>query len=280
MLGIGLALAASLTWGVADFLGGLKSRQLALLAVLLFSQLCGLTAIGVAVAVRDEPVPGGEYIVLALLSGAAGFTGVAAFYRAMAIGSMSVVAPISSTAAAVPLVVGVATGDRLTFLQGDGVLLAMSGVALASREEADEAGESTRVATGLGLALLSAVGFGAFFVAMDAASEADATWALFFNRLTSLSLIAAAVVAFRPSLAVGRGNLLPLAAIGLLEMAANTLFAFATQHGLVSIVSVLSSLYPVTTVFLAYLVLHERIARLQQAGVVAALAGVALISAG
>lgn len=280
MVGVGLALAASLTWGVADFLGGLKSRQLALLAVLLFSQLCGLTAIGVAVALRGEPPPGGEYIALGLLSGVAGFVGVASFYRAMAIGSMSVIAPISSTAAVIPLVVGIATGDRLTFLQGAGVAFALGGVALASREEADEAGGSTRVATGLGLALLSAVGFGAFFVAMDAASEADATWALFFNRLTSLSLIVCGVLAFRPSLAVRRGDVAALVTIGLLEMAANALFAFATTQGLVSIVSVLSSLYPVTTVMLAYLVLHERIQRLQQVGVALALAGVALISAG
>jgi uncharacterized membrane protein len=221
-----------------------------------------------------------QYVVYASLSGIAGPIGLAAFYRGMAIGQMSVIAPISATAAVVPLVVGIATGDRLSALQGVGVTLALAGVALASREEADEAAQSARVAAGVGLALISALGFGSFFVAMDAASEADPAWALCVNRLTSVTAITTAVLAFRPRLAPNRNDVGTLAVIGLLEMAANGLFAIATTEGLVSVVSVLASLYPVVTIALAHLFLGERIHRLQQAGVAVALAGVALISAG
>ena len=280
MIAVALALGASLTWGIADFLGGLKSRQLALLTVMLVSQACGLLAIGVLVAARGEPPPDAEYLVYASLSGVAGPVGLAAFYRGMAIGQMSVIAPISATAAVVPLVVGIATGDRLTTLQVAGVTLALAGVALASREEADEAARSARVAAGVGLALISALGFGSFFVAMDAASEGDPTWALFLNRLTSVPLIATAVLLFRPSLKVRPADVGTLVAIGLLEMAANGLFALATTEGLVSVVSVLASLYPVFTIALAQLFLGERLHRAQLAGVVVALGGVALISAG
>jgi drug/metabolite transporter (DMT)-like permease len=280
VIAVALALGASLTWGIADFLGGLKSRQLALLTVMLVSQACGLVAISVLVLARGEPPPEAEYVAYASLSGLAGPVGLAAFYRGLAIGQMSVVAPISATAAVVPLVFGIATGDDLTGLHGAGITLALGGVALASREEAEEAARDTRIATGVGLALISALGFGSFFVAMDAASEADPAWALCVNRMTSVPVIATAVLLFRPSLKLGGRDVRTLAAIGLLEMCANGLFALATTEGLVSVVSVLASLYPVVTVALALLFLGERIHRVQQAGVVLVLAAVALISAG
>jgi drug/metabolite transporter (DMT)-like permease len=280
VIAVALALGASLTWGIADFLGGLKSRQLALLTVMLVSQACGLVAISVLVVTRGEPPPDAEYVLYASLSGLAGPVGLAAFYRGLAIGQMSVVAPISATAAIVPLVVGIATGDRLSALQLLGVTLALAGVALASREEAEEAARDTRIAAGVGLALISALGFGSFFVAMDAASEADPAWALCVNRMTSVSAISTAVLVFRPGLKLGGGDVRTLVAIGLLEMGANGLFALATTKGLVSVVSVLASLYPVVTVALAQLFLGERIHRLQQSGVVLVLVAVGLISAG
>src|SRR5688572_2147397 len=106
-----LAFASSVSWGVADFIGGLKSRQLPILNVLLLSQVTGLVAIAVFVAARGEAAPGGDFTVFAALSAIAGITGLAAFYRALAIGNMGVIAPISACAAVVPVVVGIATGD-------------------------------------------------------------------------------------------------------------------------------------------------------------------------
>jgi uncharacterized membrane protein len=279
MLAVALGLAASISWGVADFLGGLKSRTLELLAVLLLSQGTGLLLIALIVGLHGRPAPDAEHVLYACLSGLAGVIGLAAFYRGLAVGAMAVVAPISGTAAAIPVAFGLLSGERPAAPQAVGIALAIAGVVLASRELPEEAGRS-RVAAGTGLALLSAVGFGSFFVAMDAASEADVFWAIFFNRATSLSALLLLALALRPGLRVGRADARALIAIGALDISANSLFAAASTEGLVSLVAVLASLYPIVTIALARLVLGERIRRLQQAGVAAALAGVALISAG
>ena len=279
MLAVALGLAASLSWGISDFLGGLKSRTLELLGVLLPSQGAGLVLVAAIVALRAEPVPGGRHVAYACLSGLAGAVGLAAFYRGLAVGAMAVVAPISGTAAAIPVAFGLITGERPSGLQAVGIGLAIAGVALASRELPEEGG-GPRVAAGVGLALLSALGFGSFFVAMDAASGPDLFWAIFFNRATSVTALVLAALALRPRLRPSRADLGVLLSIGLLDISANALFAAASTRGLVSLVAVLASLYPVVTVLLARLVLGERVRRVQQAGVAAALAGVALISAG
>ena len=272
-----LAFASSVAWGAGDFLGGLKSRRLPLLNVLVAAQLVGLVLIGAYVVLRAEGPPGGDLALWAPLSGLAGAVGLAAFYRGLAVGNMGVVAPISATAAMVPLVVGVAGGDRPGDLQYAGVALALTGVVLASREEV---GGSGRIARGAGLALLSALGFGLFFVGMDQASDEDVAWAIFGNRMASVTVLLAAFAMLRPPVAVRRSDVPALAAIGTLDIAANAMFAVASTKDLVSLVSVLGSLYPITTVGLAAVVLGERPHRVAQVGVVLALSGVALIAAG
>jgi drug/metabolite transporter (DMT)-like permease len=276
-----LAFASSLSWGVADFVGGLKSRTLPLLNVLVASQVTGLTLIASFVAIRGEAAPGGDFAVFAALSGVAGVVGLAAFYRALAVGNMGVVAPISSCAAIVPVVVGIATGDRPGTLQASGLALALIGVVLASREEVTgEEGGPRGTARGTGLALVSALGFGLFFLAMDRASDADVPWAMLVNRIAGVSLLLTAALVLRPPIRAGRRDVPVLIGIGILDTAANAMFAVAATKGLVSVVSVVGSLYPVTTVGLAALVLHERPHPLAQVGVVTALLGVALIAAG
>ena len=215
----------------------------------------------------------------AALGGLAGLVGLASFYRGLSIGAMAVVAPISGLAATIPVAVGVATGDRPSALQATGIVVALGGVALASREER-EGGGGARVASGVGLALLSALGFGSFFVGLDAASEDDLWWALLFVRGASLSALVVAALALRPPLALRRDDLGALLAIGILDVTANGLFAAAANEGLVSVVAVLGSLYPVVTIVLARTVLHERVQRSQQVGVAGVLGGVAFIAAG
>jgi drug/metabolite transporter (DMT)-like permease len=278
---LALAFASSVSWGVADFIGGVKSRSLPLLNVLIASQLTGLVLIAGYVAARGEAAPGGDFAVFAALSALAGVTGLAAFYRGLAVGNMGIVAPISATAAVVPVVVGVATGDRPGALQAVGLALALAGVVLASREEVAGEGRGRRgTAPGAGLAIVSALGFGFFFLAMDQASDADIPWAMLVNRITGVTLLLGAALILRPPFAAGRRDAPALLAAGTLDTAANALFAAATTKGLVSVVSVVGALYPVTTIALAAAVLRERPHRLAQAGVVTALAGVALIAAG
>jgi drug/metabolite transporter (DMT)-like permease len=272
-----LALAASLSWGVADYLAGLWSRRLPLLTVLFIVQSAGLLSIALVVAIRGEGPPGGEAAAYAVLAGLAGAVGLAALYRGLAVGSMSVVAPITATGVVVPVGFGIATGDELSGLQSVGLPLAIAGVALAAREPA---GVGARLAAGAGIAVIAALGFGLLLVALDAAADADALWATLIMRVTSWTIWVAAFTVFRPGLAATGADVRVLALVGVLDTAANALFGLATTRGLLSVVSVLAQLYPIVTVLLARLLLHERISRPQQLGVVAAFAGVALITAG
>jgi drug/metabolite transporter (DMT)-like permease len=280
VIAIALGLAASVSWGVADFLGGMQSRRMPVVAVVLGSQLAGLVLVGVIVAVRGEAPPGGDFVIFAALSSLGGIVGLTAFYKALSIGAMGVVAPLSSTAAIIPVAVGIGTGDRPSAVQGIGVAVAIAGVVLASREASDEARSSPAVSAGVGFALISAVGFGCFFLAIDRASDDDVLWAVCVNRTVSVTLLGAALLALRPQVGLRGADMRTLAIVGVLDIAANGAFALAATKGLVSVVAVLSSLYPVMTVLLARIVLKERLRAVQRAGAVLALLGVALISAG
>jgi drug/metabolite transporter (DMT)-like permease len=247
-------------------------------AVVLCQSAVGLLLTVVIVVARAEPMPGGHDMLLAGISAIAGITGLTAFYRGMAVGTMSVVAPISATAAVIPITVGVATGERPSAVQAIGLTMAFVGVVLASREPPGE--DERRAVKGAGLALVAAAGFGTFFVLMDSASDADPYWAIMANRVVGVSLLAVAFLMLRPKPLPGRPDIPALVAIGLLDTGANGLFAVASTEGLVSVVATLASLYPVVTILLARYVLHERLAPSQQFGVALALAGVAAISAG
>jgi drug/metabolite transporter (DMT)-like permease len=275
MRSIALALSASLTWGFADFFGPLKGRTLGTLRVLVYVQLGGLVVIALIVAIRGKgPADlGALYAIPAAISGT---LGLYAYYRGMAVGAMSIVAPIAGISAGIPVIFGIITGDRPSPWQWLGIAAALGGVFLASVEP----GRGGRVAAGVGLALLAAVGFGGYFPPMHEAGMADFWWASLIFRMTSTSIILAAVAIRRPSLAVAPIQVPVLALIGIGDMLGNLLFAAASTSGLVSITSVLASLYPIVTVMLARLVLKERVARSQEAGIVLTLAGVALISAG
>jgi drug/metabolite transporter (DMT)-like permease len=276
-MGVALALLASALWGVSDFIGGIKTKTLPVLGVLIAAQPAGLLVLVLIVAVRGHGPPDGLHALWAVLSGAGGIVGIAALYRGLATGAMGVVAAITATAPAVAVVVGVARGDRPSLLQGMGIACALFGVVLAAREPT-RAGERARIAAGAGFAVIAALAFGATFIGIDAASNADPYWATLILRLTSVTLVVVAVAATRPAL----GGVLPslplLAAAGSLDAGATALFALATTRGLISVVSVLVSLYPVVIVLLARVVLDERLRRVQQVGAATALAGAALIS--
>lgn len=269
------ALGASVAWGVADFLGGLKSRTVPLLVVLLVAQVVGLTAVALVVAAAGNPPPGTS-VLWGALAGLFGILGLASFYHGMAVGSISVVAPIAAVAAVVPVVFGIATGDDVSNVQAAGFALALAGVALASFER-HEAGE-LRVAAGVPWAIAAVVGFGGYYVPMHEAASEDFLWAAFVFRASFTLYAFAAWLVLRPPLRAAKGSLAAIALIGVLDTTGNVLFAAASSRGQVSVVSVLATLYPVTTVALAAIVLSERVQRLQLAGVASALTGVVMIS--
>jgi drug/metabolite transporter (DMT)-like permease len=269
-----LALGASLAWGVADFVGPWQARALGTMRVLLWAQIGGLIAIGLAVAIRAHP-PDDWAVLLAVPAALSGILGLYAYYQGMATGTMSVVAPIAGAAAIVPVTFGIATGDRPSALQLGGIGCALVGVVLASVEHHE--GER-RMAAGVGLAILAAIGFGFYFPPMHAAGEADPWWSSLIFRVTATLLVVAAVWLRRPAVRVGGWKLWVVLGVGVGDTLGNLLFAAASGEGLVSLTSVLASLYPIVTIVLAGVILHERVARSQQLGIVLTLAGVGLIS--
>lgn len=274
-----LSLSSSLSFGVADFLGGVASRRLAVLTVLLVSQSFGLVGVAILVLARGDGPPDPGFVPLAALSALFGTVGVAALYRGLATGLMSVVAPIAAAAAVIPVVFGALTGEEPSAWQNGGIALVLGGVVLVSRTRSGGAG-ARRLAAGAGLGLTAAVLFGLFLVTYDAASESDPYWATLTLRVSSVTMLAVAAAALRPSLRVEPRGLGTLAVIGLLDAAGNAFFAVATTKGLIGIVSVLSSLYPLVTIALARLVLRERLDAVQAIGAATALTGVGLIAIG
>jgi drug/metabolite transporter (DMT)-like permease len=245
--------------------------------VLFTAQIAGLLAIAVAVAIRGRG-PASATVLLAVPAALSGTLGLWAYYRGVAVGAMSVVAPIAGVSAVVPVAVGVATGDRPTPYQVAGIALAIVGVGLAAREH--QADGDRRVAAGVGLALLAAIGFGTYFVPMHAAGDADFWWASLIFRATSFAVIAGVAFALRSPVRVSRGAAAFVAAVGIGDTLGNLLYAASAAYGLVSVTAVLASLYPIVTVVLARILLHERVDRVQEAGIATTLAGVVLISAG
>jgi drug/metabolite transporter (DMT)-like permease len=281
VLAVALAFASSLSWGTADFLGGLQSRRRPLVTVLFVAQLIALVLGGAYVLFSGDPFPDLESAALAFGAGIGGCLALAAFYRGLAIGTMSIVAPVSATGAAVPVIVGVIGGERPGPIQAAGILLAMVGIVLAAREPGGGAAPSRAVRASLGLALLAALGFGSFFVLIDAATEGGgAPWSLLVVRVGEALLLGTVVLARRPAMPSSGRDAAPLLVVGALDYLATALFAAATQEGLLSVVSVVGSLYPAVTVVLARIVLAERVARSQEVGVVTTLAAVVAISAG
>lgn len=273
-----LALAGALSWGVGDFFGGLASRRVAVLAVLALSQAIGLAGIVVWVAVSRDAFPGVPELLPAVAAGVAGAVGLGALYRGLAIGAMGIVAPISAASPVVPLAVDGASGDVPDPLQWLGIALVLAGIVALSREPSVE-GER-RLAAGAALALVAALGFGLFFVGIDAGADESAPWAVVAARVASTTVAVAAALVLRTSLRPPAAVLPMIAAVGIFDTAANVSVAAATTHGAAGIVAVLSALYPVVTVVLAWLVLGETLGRAKRVGGVVALAGAALVAAG
>lgn len=290
MTAILLALLASFAWGFSDYAGGVASRSVRVPVVLSVAMLGGLAVVvPVAVSSGAPALQGGEG-AWAACSGAVAVGSLGLMFAAMAVGPISIVGPVSACGVAIPVIVGLAQGDQPSAAQLAGIALGVAGVVLASVERRPE-DHGRRVVAGLGLALGSAVCVGLWFVTFDKAATHDPYWATLVSRSTT-ALVATAVALLwhsrheadvgAPAGLAGAGGrvVLLVVASGLADAVAETAFAVSTTRGLVSVVSVLASLYPAFMVAFAALWLRERPARHQLAGVVAVLAGVALISTG
>lgn len=278
-MGILLALLSSGMWGTADFVAGELSRRRAALAVVGAAQIIGLgfmLVVATATGAWWAAIPVGDYLVWAALASIAGIIGLGSFYTALASGRMGVVSPIAALGVLVPLAAGLLQGDQPTPVQLVGIVIAICGVVLASGPE---------VSGGVGLkplllACLAALMFGLFLVFVAYGSQASAVLTMTSQRMVSATIAVIAVLVLRSVGGLQRSDGPRLLLIGVFDVSANLLFGLATTFGLLAIISVLGSLYPVVTVVLAWLVLKERLLPAQTAGIAAAFAGVAMISGG
>jgi len=273
-----LALGCAVVYGAADFLGGLASRRTSVFGVVALSQVVGLAALLVLLPWLGGPVEPAD-LWWGAASGLAGAAGLVVFFRTLARGVMSVVAPVTAvTAAAVPVLVGLLTGDSIGTWAAVGIGLALAAVVLVSAEGGLSALRTARPDT-IAPALAAGAAFGFFFVLLDRTSQESGLTPLVTARLASVALVVLVALALRQSLRVARPALPLVALSGVGDMTANALFLLATQQpGLLAITGVLASLYPVSTVVLAQLVLRERLAGAQLAGLGTAVAAVVLIT--
>jgi drug/metabolite transporter (DMT)-like permease len=272
-----LALASSVFWGTSDFFAGLKSRTISAPAVVAITQGFALIALSVILLVRNtgfSPDFKGNGPWWAIAAGAAGALGLVCFYTALASGTMGVVAPISSMGALVPVFLGLLTGEHPSVTAWIGMAVAVTGAALASGPELTGAVPPRPVM----LAVVAAACFGTALYCLDRGARYALVETLWGMRATSVALFLITGLVAR-SVGGTRGRDLPaLAAIGLGDVTANGLFAFASSQGMVSVASVLGSLYPVATLFWARVLLKERLRHVQTIGVALTLFGVVAIA--
>ena len=280
-----LALSSAALYGAADFLGGLASRRASAIAIVVISQCAGLIALLVLLPFLPASSPVRGDVVWGAAAGLAGGIGVALLYRALAIGSMAVVAPITAVCAVtVPVAVAIALGERPGMGAATGIALALLAIVLVSQQQTPEppglvAQGFSPVArsSGIGIALASGVAIGLFFLAL-AQTHADAgMWPLVAARSVSFALFTIVALVTRRSLRMPSNVATIAVAGGVLDMLANLLYLLASRYGPLSIVVTLSSLYPASTVLLARTVLGDRLSTTQTAGIVCALVAVMLI---
>ena len=272
-----LALASSACWGTSDFFAGLKARTIAAPAVVAVTQGFALIALSVILLVRNtglSPSFIGNGPVWAVGAGVAGALGLVCFYTALASGTMGVVAPISSLGALVPVFLGLLTGEQPKATAWVGMAVAVTGAALASGPELTGDVPPRPVI----LAAVAAGCFGAALYCLDRGARYALLETLWAMRVTSIAMCLVAAVALRSVGGTRARDLPALAVIGLGDVTANALFAFSSSRGMVSVASVLGSLYPVATLFWARVLLGERLRRVQTVGVGLTLVGVVAIA--
>jgi uncharacterized membrane protein len=270
-----LAIASAGFYGAADFIGGLAARRAHTSAVVVISGVAGLAVLAMLIPFMPASAVTGRDFVWGALAGLAGGAGIGLLYRALAIGTMSVIAPTTAVCGvSIPVVAGILLGDRPSPVTAFGMALALVAIVLVSQEDRGAASGTSR---GIGLALLSGVAIGLFYLALAETSREAGLWPLVAARVTSTAIFGAAALAGRHSLRMAPPLLRLVIGGGVLDMIANALYLLATRGAALSVVVTLSSLYPASTVILARVVLGERLSALQVSGVVCAMAAVVRI---
>ena len=278
-----LALGSAALYGAADFLGGLASRRASTVVIVLTSQGIGLLSMALILPLLPSATPTPGDLAWGGVAGLAGGLGVALLYRALAIGRMAVVAPVTAVCAvAIPVTVGVFLGEELAWLTVVGVGLAIVAIVLVSQQgSAAPAGRRAgTVPRGVGLALASGVAIGLFFLALAETDARAGMWPIVAARAASVTCFGVMVLISGQALRMAPPATRIAVAVGVIDVCANALYLVATRYGPLSVVVTLSSLYPATTVVLARLILGEGLNVWQAVGLACALTAIALIVGG
>ncbi len=271
----GLSLAAAVSWGAADFSGGIAAKTANVFRVVVVAHLTGFVFMLALAALSGEPVAPGRALLWAAAAGLVGGIGLAAFYRALAVGTMGINAPLSAViTATVPLAFSFVTEGVPGALRIAGLALALVSIWVIAAPHA--AGRHSQ--KGVGLAIIAGIGFGGFLVLIRLAGNSGVFWPLASARAASCLLMLTIVAFAARNGSVTRGALAYALVAGILDSGANALYVAAAQRGRLDTAAVLSSLYPASTVVLARFMLHERLSHAQAAGMILALVAVALIS--
>lgn len=276
MIAILLALGTALAYGVANYLAPELGRRMPLAAVALGSQVAGL-AVSVLLTLGADLTMSGAGLAYAVAAGAANSCALACFYRAGRTGNLSVLSPITASGAVVPVVVGLAAGDRPGPWQLVGIPVVLAGIVLAARRGGANSGGRT---DGLGWALTAAVLFGTFLATYAGAAADSSPGALVWSRVALVVTTGVGIVLLRAPVRVGPRDGALVLVPGLLLALGTFAFGEATRIGLLSVVSVIATLNPVVTVVLAFVLLRERPSGLQRTGAALALAGIVLLASG
>jgi len=279
-----LALTSAALYGAADFLGGLASRRASTIAIVLVSQAAGLLPLALLLLVLPGTPSRGDFI-WGTVAGLAGSVGVALLYRALAIGTMSIVAPTTAVCAVMlPVLVEAVRGERLAPLTQGGIALAIVAIVLVSQHDAPPAGDRQSpprvLPAGIALAFVSGVAIGLFFLALARTSAVAGLWPLLPSRGLSIVVFGAIAAAGSQPLRVERSVLKTAVACGVVDMLANALYLLASRGGPLSVIVTLASLYPASTVVLARAIVGERLSRRQTLGIGCALVAVVVIVGG
>jgi drug/metabolite transporter (DMT)-like permease len=278
-----LALLSALFYGTADFFGGLAARRSAALAATVLAQGAGLVLVAVALPFFPGEPPGRADTLWGIGAGLTGGLGVALLYYGLAVGRVSVVAPVTAVCAiTIPVVVAMALGERPGLVPISGIALAILSVGLISRqgepEGASSPGTIAKRDRSIAIALASGVAIGAFLVCLARAGTRSGLWPLLVARVASTVALAAAARLARVRLAVPRAVLPLVLACGAIDVLANALYLIAAGNGPLGLVATLASLYPASTVLLARLVLGERLRPVQSLGLACAAVAIVMIT--
>jgi drug/metabolite transporter (DMT)-like permease len=274
-----LGLVVAVVYGAADFFGGFASRRSTVGSVTFLTQLSGLVLAAVFVVAFRNGLPPAHDIALSVGYGLAAPVALSLLYRGLATGRMGLVAPLSAVGGAViPVAWGLARGERPSAVALAGVVLAVVAVVLIAGVADHEHGTRGPKAHAVALGLGAGVGFGVALVCFSELSTDSGLWPVFIARATAVAVVAAVLVGRRATLVPSRADVRIVAVGGVLDVSAAALLVIALRKGLVTLVAPVASLYPATTVLLAWRVLREPIGRGRVAGLLVALVALLLIS--